>query len=43
MLRGAYVLRRDERSGVLIGAGGMRPSDLPELVRDVRVHAKSDR
>ncbi len=35
--------RRDERSGVLIGAGGMRRPDWPERMKAVGVHARSDR
>ncbi len=35
--------RRGERSGVLIGAGGIRRSDWPERVLAVGVNAKSDR
>ncbi len=31
-----WPLRRDERSGVLIGAGGMRRSDWPELMSENR-------
>ncbi len=38
-----WPLRRDDHSGVLIGAGGMQRSDWPERVYGVDVSARSDR
>ncbi len=38
-----WPLRRDNQSGVLIGAGGTQRSDWPERVRAVGVRTRSNR